>query len=434
MPKGPVYLDANGTTVVPDAVKKAMCKWINEGNPSSAYDSAAGCRKMMAEFRDHVAKLCSIVSGDTPRQSANPRAYQLVITSGASESNSTIIRSAVEAYTFRRKLRPHIISSAAEHKCVLQCLARLSEVGAVDVAYVGVDREGRVDPEDVRRAIKSNTALITIMGANNETGAINDLRAIGDIAAAARVPFHCDAAQVFGKAPFFPLEWSVSAFSLSLHKAYGPKGVGVLAVRQDFRDGYQLGAVIAGAQNGGLRGGTENVAGIAGATAGLQFAFTNLAAKLARLARMRDAVVARLAAAASVVTFPEYCGARAALRPALEFVILTPGVDPAGGAGADRALALPNTLLLAVVSRVKKVCNAELRDALQGYGGDRGFIVSIGSACNTSSPAASHVIRAMGADDVIARGTIRVSFSHTTRAADAGRFAEALLAVSEKYA
>lgn len=432
MPQDPVYLDANGTTVVPESVKKAMCNWINRGNPSSAYAGAEECRDMIAEFRDHIARLCGVISVDAPRQADNPRAYHIVITSGASESNSTILRSVAEAYRLRTRRKPHIVSSQVEHKCILQCLARLEETGAADVTLLPVDASGIVAPADLRAALKSNTALVSIMGANNETGAINNLRALGIAAADAKVPFHSDAAQLFGKAPFLPIEDSVSAFSLSMHKVYGPKGVGVLAIRQDFANGYQLRAIIHGSQNDGMRGGTENVAGIAGAIAGLHFTFTNLSAKLDRLAKMRGQIVRALARAAPVVPLADFIASEKnselRARPPLEFVVLTPGVEASGA--ADRRLALPNTLLLSVVSRKHRVCNSELRKTLQ----DKGFIVSIGSACNTASPKASHVIRAMGADDVVARGTLRVSLSHTTRMADAKKFAEALIAATKKYA
>lgn len=420
----PVDFDANATTQVSKEAIAAMGYWVNMGNPSAVNPGAAKCRELLDEYRDYAASAMRIVPAAKTR---SPRAYQMVINAGASEGNSTIIRSAVEAYRYRRRQKPHLVVGAAEHKCVTLCVEHLVAIGQADVTWLAADEQGRYSPADARQACRSNTALLVVMAANNETGAINDVAAFGLVAAERQVPFHCDAAQAFGKIPFLPLEWGVSSFAVSAHKCHGPKGVGILGVRRDFVEGYELAPIVHGTQNDGLRGGTENVAGCAAALAGLRETFSSLAKKSDRLRRYRQLILHELAAKAPVISFPAWRRERAAgtTVKGRRFVVLTPGLSlpviahskgkPSIQWGeATNSLALPNTLLIAVVDRGKKVCNIRMRQYLL----DHGFAVSIGSACGTGDPKASHVIRAMGADDEIARGTLRITLPQAVRKED----------------
>lgn len=423
---GVADFDANATTTVSEAAQKAMCLWINRGNPSAVNEGAAACRQLLQEYRDAVSKVAQIVCADTPAGARNPRAYHLVITSGASEANAMVIRSAVEAYRFRRKCRPHLIVGSVEHKGVKLCAEHLEETGQADVSWLPVDELGRYNPADIRELRKTNTALVVAMAANNETGAINDVAALGLAAAELQIPYYCDAVQAFGKVPFFPVEYGVSAFAVSAHKCHGPKGVGIAGIRRDFAEGYSLSALIPGTQNGGLRGGTENVAGVAGALVGLQETVQNLVKKTERTRRYRRLILDTIAQKCPVLSFSAWRQERAAgtTVKGRRFVILTPGVAIPGGraAAATDSLALPNTLLLAVVDGRDGVCNARMRDYLLKHG----FAVSIGSACATGDPKASHVIRAMGADDEIARGTLRISLPQSAKKDDCAALGELL--------
>jgi cysteine desulfurase len=419
--------DANATTAVSEAAMKAMCEWVNKGNPSAVNEGAAACRKLLQEYRETVALVAQVVCANTAGRD-NPRAYHMVITSGASEANAMVMRATTEAYRFRRKTRPHLIVGAAEHKGVMLCAEHLEKTGQADVDWLPVDELGRYNAADVARLRRSNTALLVAMAANNETGAVNDIAALGLAAAEHKIPYYCDAVQAFGKIPFFPLECGVSAFAVSAHKCHGPKGVGIVGIRRDFAEGYDLAAMIPGSQNEGLRGGTENVAGVAGAIVGLHETVKNLVRKTDRIRRYRRLIVNTLAKSRPVLSFSAWRQERAAGTKVLgrRFVILTPGVAPGSGtAGAD-ALALPNTLLLAVVDGRAGVCNARMRDRLL----KEGFAVSIGSACATGDPRASHVIRAMGADDEIARGTLRISLPQSARQEDCIALAKKLVTMA----
>lgn len=430
--------DANSTTAVSPAGIAAVVEWINRGNPSAAHRGAAECRALLDEYRALVARACGAVNGELPGQERNFRAFRVIITSGASESNSALIRGVVEAYRYRKHRMPHLIVGAVEHKCVVRCVERLVEVGQADVTWLAPDERGRYAPADVRAAARANTALLVAMAANNETGAVNDVAAFGRVAAELRIPFHCDAAQALGKAPFLPLEWGVSSFAVSAHKCAGPKGVGALALRQDFLEGYGWAGVIAGSQNRGLRGGTENVAGVAGAIVGLRETMTDLERRVQHLRRCRQALLEALAKRAPVISYPMWRQERAAGErvKGRRFVVLTPGLPlpsiAAGAsgptirwsAGAD-ALALPNTLLVALVHPGRRVCNIKMRAWLE----EQGYAVSIGSACNTSSPEASHVVRAMGADDELVRGVLRISLPHGVEKADCAALGKLLLKI-----
>jgi cysteine desulfurase len=427
---------------MPAAAIEAMVAWINRGNPSAEYASAREARQMMAAFRKSIAQACDF--GQEGLQG-----YEVVFTSSGSESNCFMVTSAVRSYAAKTGRLPHVVTSAVEHKSLLACCLRLAKEKMCQLTVLPVGQGGpglgAVDPAVLAAAIRPNTCLVTIMAANNETGILNDLRALARHARAAGVPFHSDAVQLFGKAAFRPEALGLDAFSASFHKIGGPPGVGLLVLRRAVVEGYDLCPLICGSQNGGLRGGTENLPGIGGSFAAFRLAMDGRAAKTARVLRLRNAL--RETIATRLPCF--YLGD----HPAPDPPSIDGGITPAparahdGSAEARRAIAaaekkgapvvfwiappderavLPNTLLLAV--RRPGFCNKAARAALEA----RGVIVSLGAACNTAkalSGEASSVAVAMGLHPALVGGVLRVSLGDDTTAEDVKAFVVAFLAV-----
>ena len=435
------YLDNNATTVMPQNVVDAVVHWMNRGSPSAEYALAREAQKMMRRFREFIA--------DEGRFDLHgPRGYTLVFTSGGSEGNAHVLTAAARAYATRTGELPHIVTSAAEHRSVLACCRRLTQDRMAQLTVLpvrGVGREsagraGTVDPEKLRQALRANTCLVSIVAANPETGALNDVRALGAIAHARRVPFHTDAALLFGKSRVLPADLNLDAFTVAFHKLHGPPGVGLLGLRNDFLEGYGLGALIPGSQNGGLRGGAENLPGIAGAFAAYKLAAQDRGKKNRRLLRLRDGVREVLAQRFLAVHVDDYCEAR---PRAPDGDPMTPRgarvrVAPEAGRGealarkldaaadrdapvivwldpADRAKALPNTILLAVLRSPPdggRVCNKKVRAALE----TRGVLVGTGPG------APPHVVEAMDVPPELWPGILRVSLADDTTAAEAAAF------------
>jgi cysteine desulfurase len=251
------------------------------------------------------------------------------------------------------------------------------------------------------------------MAANNEIGCINNLKAIGTVAHDAKVPFHTDAVQLFGKYKI-PLRASrVDAVSMSFHKLYGPMGLGLLIVSNELVDGYGLQGQIAGTQQGALRGGTENVPSIAGALPALRDTFTNRISKNKKMFDLKNMLIYELSTILPQGDYKKYFSARHSDRPKQnEFVVL----GPVNFNGYRQPAVLPNTLLVAfaknIVSDGKPFCNVLVKKCLD----KKNIVVSVGSACATSSARASHVMYAIRAPQVIRQGVMRISLSdHTTR-------------------
>ena len=415
----PIYLDCNATTMMSAETKQEWLRWTNRGNPSAEYKSALNCRKVINDFKLYIAKQCGfkLDEGDDPMK--DPKAYRVIFTSCATESNNTIIRSVVDAYR-SRDILPHIILSAVEHKSSIECATHLEALGDVQLTLVEPDRLGFITAASIEHAIRENTCLISIMHANNETGTINDIAAIGTIAHKHNVPFHTDAVQTFGKYPLQPLQCNVDAFSISFHKIYGPPGVGALVLKSEFIGGYKLCACIAGSQNHGLRGGTENTPGIAASYYALRETYNNRTNKNSALTLNKRVLINELSERLPCRFYSDYL--REPAKHLLEVIILSP----------NSKLYLPNTLLLSIVKHrdsPPRVCNGEIKRAME----KAGFIISVGSACNTSSKLASHILSAMKADDKIKRGTLRISFCDSTKKEELIDFAKAFAAVINNY-
>jgi cysteine desulfurase len=370
-PGGGIYLDYAATTPVDPRVTVAMLPYFTErfGNAGSVHATGQTARAALDDARRVVARL---VGADT---------QEIVFTSGATESNNTAIFGAVHAGGRRET---HIITSATEHHAVLEPCRWLAAHGAA-VTILPVDRYGVVDPEAVRRAIRADTALISIMHSNNEIGTMAPVAEIARIAREHGVLFHTDATQSAGLVPVDVRELGVDLLSFSAHKRYGPKGAGALYVRAGVRlEPFLHG----GSQERGRRGGTENVAAIVGFGAAARLAREAMAEEAPRIAGLRDRLAAGLMA---------LDGAHINGHPREHL----PGILSVSFAGADS-----ESLLLAL----------DLE----------GIAASSGSACTSGSIEPSHVITALGLPAALAAGTLRFSLGRWTTIGDVDRVLEML--------
>jgi cysteine desulfurase len=356
-----VYLDNNATTPVLPAVLEAMQAYFGEhfGNASSIHHHGQETRAAVERARESVAALLGC------------RASEIVFTSGGTEADNLAIFGLVEP-------GQHVISSTIEHHAVLNSCRHLA-ASASDVTYVPVDGRGLVDPEDVRRALRPNTRLITIMMANNETGVLQPVEEIGKVAAEADVYFHTDAVQAAGKVVIDVKRIGCDLLSISGHKMNAPQGVGALYVRK----GTTLRAMLhGGSHERSRRAGTENVPGIVA---------LGRAAELARGAITQGAM-----------------DQMSNLRDRLEQVILSE-VESCGvnGQGSPR---VPNT------SNIYFDCTEG--EALVIALDLKGLAVSTGAACSSGAIEPSHVLTAMGMPPEHARGSLRFSLGKQNTAED----------------
>jgi cysteine desulfurase len=353
-----VYLDHHATTPLDPRVLAAMMPYFTDkfGNAASrSHQFGWEAEQAVEEARKQIARLI----GASPRE--------IVFTSGATESNNLAIKGVVEAHAGQGD---HVITSAIEHKAVLDVCARLAQHGA-RVTRLPVSGDGLVDPGAVEAAIGARTVLVSIMYANNEVGTLQPVAEIGRICRERGVPFHCDAAQAVGKAPVNVNAEHIDLLSISAHKLYGPKGAGALYVRQrDPRVGLTA-QMDGGGHERGIRSGTLNVPGIVGLGEACAICAREMDAESARLRRLRDRL-------------------RAKLEADLEEV-------PVNGSMQHR---LPGNLNMSFAGV----------DAESLMMGMSGVAVSSGSACTSAASAImepSYVLKAMGVADDAARTAIR---------------------------
>ena len=383
-----IYLDNNATTPLDPAVIEEMLPFLTKyyGNPSSGYAFAARARKAVDLARERLAALL----GCAPSE--------IVFTSGGTESNNAVIRSALaysavaaaKAGQFEPRGK-HVVASAVEHSAVLRPCQDLEKCDCA-VTFLRVDRDGTVDLAELEAALRPETALVSIMWANNETGVLFPVEKIAEICRRKGVLFHTDAVQAVGKIPIRLRETAINFLSLSAHKFHGPKGVGALYVNGRTR----FNSLIAGGgQENGHRGGTENVASIAGLGKAAELALRYVAEGKENVRSMRDRFE----------------------KAILESVSGT----SVNGAGALR---IPNTSSLSFEG-------IESSNALLLL--DRhGICCSAGSACRTGSHEASHVLRAMNPNGDGARRSLRFSFGRFNTEAEIDRAIEIVPKVIEK--
>src|SRR5213083_2526400 len=350
-----IYLDSNATTPLDPAVIEEMLPFLTRyyGNPSSGYAFAAKARKAVELARERLAALLRCEPSE------------IIFTSGGTESNNAVIHSAVQ-FEPRGK---HLVISSVEHSAVLRPCQDLEKRGC-HLTFLGVDRDGNVDVGQVEAAIRPETALVSIMWANNETGVLFPVERIAEICHRKGVLFHTDAVQVIGKIPI-RLRDTVNFLSLSAHKFHGPKGVGALYVSRRTRF---TPLVAGGGQENGRRGGTENAAGIVGLGKAAELAGKHLIEGKCSVRSMRDRF-------------------EKALLETVNGALVN-------GAGAER---IPNTSSLAFEG-IESSAALLLLDRHR-------ICCSAGSACRTGSQEASHVLRAMNPKGDGARRSLRFSFS-----------------------
>lgn len=269
-----IYLDHAATTPVKPEVLEAMMPYFtqNFGNPSSVYQIAQINKKALDDARETVAK----------HLGAHPN--EIFFTAGGSEADNWAIKGIVEANKAKGN---HIITSKIEHHAVLHTCEYLEKQG-YEVTYLNVNENGQIDLEELKAAIKDTTILITIMYANNEVGSIMPVKEIGQIAKEHGVAFHTDAVQAVGQVRIDVKDQNIDALSMSGHKIYGPKGVGVLYIRRGLK---VTNLIHGGAQERGRRAGTENVPGIVGLAKAIELAYTDFDNKIARIQGLRDRLI-----------------------------------------------------------------------------------------------------------------------------------------------
>jgi cysteine desulfurase len=355
-----IYLDHNATTPLHPRVLEEMVPYLTEqfGNPSSLYGLGREAKNGLEQAREKVA------SG------IGARTDEIVFTGGGTEADNLALRGTARAL---REKGNHIITSPIEHHAVLKTCEDLSTEG-FEVTFLPVNEQGLVDPEEARRSMRPETILISIMAANNETGAVQPLREIAAIGRERDVLVHTDAVQAIGKIAVDVEQLGVDLLSLSAHKIYGPKGVGALYAR---RGTPLLSPMTGGHHERGVRAGTENVAGIVGLGEAIALATETLEEEMERLAGLRDRLE----------------------RGLLERI----GEVWVNSGKAERVANTAN-LSFSSVDGESILLHLDLR----------GICVSTGSACATDSPEPSHVLQAMGLEPRRAQGAIRFSLGHDT--------------------
>lgn len=358
-PGSTIYLDHAATTPVDDVVLEAMIPYFTRtfGNPSSVHSSGRDARAGIDWSRGTIANIL------------NCRPREIVFTSGATEANNLAVKGQAWAYRAHHPDAPgHIITTAIEHHAILHAVEALAEFG-FEYSIVPVDESGIVQPDDVAKAIRPDTCLITVMYANNEVGTIQPIRDIAKIAAANEIPFHSDAVQAAGALDLDIEVLGADMISLSAHKFYGPKGMGVLVIKDDRRLSWQIHG---GGQELTRRAGTENVPGIVGMATALQNAASERAERMAHVQCLRDRLADKL----------------------LERV-------PDSQINGDMNNRLPNNLNISFrgVDGESILVDLDLN----------GVAASSGSACASGSNEPSHVLRAIGLSDDLAEGSLRLT-------------------------
>ena len=362
--KKTIYLDNAATTKTRPEVVEAMLPYFTEyyGNPSSVYEFATPSKKAIAEARETIAK------------SLGAKTNEIYFTAGGSESDNWAIKATAEAYESKGK---HIITSKIEHHAVLHTCEYLEKRG-FEITYLDVDENGTVKLDELKKAIRPDTILISIMFTNNEIGTIQPIKEIGEIAKEHGIIFHTDAVQAYAHVPINVDEYHIDMLSVSGHKFNGPKGIGFLYIRT----GLKLRSFIhGGSQERKRRGGTENVPGIVGMGKAVEIAMANLAERTAYEVELRDYLINRVL---SEVPYVRLNGHRTNRLPN----------------NANFAFQFIEGESLLIMLDMQGICG------------------SSGSACTSGSLDPSHVLLAIGLPHEIAHGSLRLTLSEETTKED----------------
>lgn len=373
-----IYLDNAATTAVKPEVFEAMKPYFSDiySNPSSVYSFAGKAKKEIEDVREQIASCLGA------------KASEIYFTGGGSESDNWAIKGAAEAYREKGK---HIITSKIEHHAVLHTCEWLEKNG-YEVTYLDVDEDGLVSLEELEKAIRPDTILISIMFANNEIGTIEPVREIGEIARKHGVLFHTDAVQAFGHVPVNVEEMKIDMLSASAHKFYGPKGIGFMYLRNTAK----LGAWIhGGAQERSRRAGTHNVPGIAGMGKAVEIAMAGMDENIKKETKVRDHMIHRI-------------------EEEIPFVRVN----------GHREKRLPNNI---------NVCFRFVEgESLLIMLDQKGICASSGSACTSGSLDPSHVLLAIGLPHEIAHGSTRLTLSEDITMEQADYVVDSLKVIVER--
>ncbi len=368
----PIYLDHHSTTPVDPRVLERMLPYFTDlyGNAASrSHAFGRSAASAVEEARERVA------------QAIGASYSEVVFTAGATESNALAIKGSAH-----RRPGTHLVTTAIEHRSVLDACTRLQADGWA-LTVVGVDSCGRVDPDDVRRALQPDTLLVSVMAANNEIGTLQPIAAIGAIVRAHGALFHVDATQALGRMALDVQADAIDLLSLSAHKLYGPKGVGALYVRRRPRRTELLPLIEGGGQEGGLRPGTLNVPGIVGTGIACEIMIESMAGETVRLAALRERLWAALTRELDGLTLNGH-----------------PELRLAGNLHLSIAGVQPDALLLGLDE----------------------VALSAGAACSTGAVKPSHVLEAIGAAGDGARAALRLGIGRFNTEAQIDRAAQCI--------
>lgn len=358
-----IYLDHAATTPLSEEVLQKMLPYLKEhyGNPSSVYDLGADNKSALLQARKSIAATLQ----------CEPQ--NIYFTSGGTESDNWCLIGIAEQYQARGK---HIITSKIEHHAVLNTCAYLAKKG-FEITYLDVDEQGFIRLDQLQRALRPDTILVSVMTANNEIGTIQPLREIGRIVKRSQALFHTDAVQAYGQIPIFIKDWGIDLLSASSHKFYGPKGAGFIYLR----DGIKLPSFLhGGKQERGMRAGTENVPAIVGMGYAAVLAAETMEERRNREAKLRDYMIHRIE---QEIPYSHLNGPRSHRLPN----------------NVNMSFAFVDGETIVIMLDMEGIC------------------ASAGSACTAGQSVASHVIDSLGLSQDIARGTLRFTLgTHTTKA------------------
>ena len=374
-----VYLDNAATTKMSDKVINEMTKSFSEnyGNPSSVHTLGQRAKSAVENARHIVAKNLKVET------------TEIVFTSGGAEGNNLVIRGFLKANKDKGK---HIITSKIEHSTILKTFEQLEKEG-YEVSYIGVNENGVVDIKELKRELREDTALVSIMFVNNENGVIQPIKEIGEILAEKKIFFHTDAVQAVGKFEIFPKDLKIDALTVTAHKFYGPKGAGFIFIDKK----YSLEKEIwGGSQERNRRAGTENVHGILGLGVALEEVYENLEKMLEKEEKLQSYLENKLK---------------------IEIGKLGKKIK-INGEIADRIKTTTNVYIEGVDIQMLLVA-LDLR----------GICISGGSACMSGSLENSHVLKAMGLTDEELKGSFRISIGKDTTIEEIDYFVENLIEV-----
>ncbi|WP_369715889.1 cysteine desulfurase family protein [Leptotrichia alba] len=374
-----VYLDNAATTKMSDKVTNEMMKSFSEnyGNPSSVHTLGQRAKSAMENARHIVAKNLKVET------------TEIVFTSGGAEGNNLVIRGFLKANKDKGK---HIITSKIEHSTILKTFEQLEKEG-YEVSYIGVDENGVVDIEELKRKLREDTALVSIMFVNNETGVIQPIKEIGEILAEKKIFFHTDAVQAVGKFEIFPKDLKIDALTVTSHKFYGPKGAGFVFIDKKYSVEKEIWG---GSQERNRRAGTENVHGILGLGVALEEVYENLEEMSEKEEKLQKYLENKL---------------KTEIKKFDKKVQIN-------GEKADRIKTTTNVYVEGVDIQMLLVA-LDLR----------GICISGGSACMSGSLENSHVLKAMGLNDEELKGSFRISIGKDTTIEEIDYFVENLIEV-----